>query len=297
MPIFALGLYVLPGSLRSIWCATENSTPTELWNASASGEVNSGVHASFTNYGAHIDISAPGVNVYSTLTGTSYGTASGTSMACPHVAGVLALGWSIDAAIPRDALLSCAYDTSIDIADSNTGYPGQLGSGMIDAKAFVDCAADLANTKPPTATRAPTAARPYGIPKDNPFVGREGARPEIWAYGLRNVWRMSFDSENGDFWAADVGQDFWEEVNLIVKGGNYGWRPREGFHESAAKAGGVLTTKFKQPEKFIDPVIEYPHSPAGAAKSKFNKHGHGLSITGGYVYRGKKIPALRGAYV
>ena len=108
---------------------------------------------------------------------------------------------------------------------------------------------------------------------------------------------MSFDSENGDFWAADVGQDFWEEVNLIVKGGNYGWRPREGFHESAAKAGGVLTTKFNQPEKFIDPVIEYPHSPAGAAKSKFNKHGHGLSITGGYVYRGKKIPALRGAYV
>ena len=143
----------------------------------------------------------------------------------------------------------------------------------------------------------PTAGRPYGIPQDNPFVGREGARPEIWAYGLRNVWRMSFDSENGDFWAADVGQDFWEEVNLIVKGGNYGWRPREGFHESAAKAGGVLTTKFKQPEKFIDPVIEYPHSPAGAAKSKFNKHGHGLSITGGYVYRGKKIPALRGAYV
>ena len=58
---------------------------------------------------------------------------------------------------------------------------------------------------------------------------------------------------------------FLEEVNLIVKGGNYGWRPREGFHESAAKAGGVLTTKFNQPEKFIDPVIEYPHSPAGAA--------------------------------
>ena len=144
----------------------------------------------------------------------------------------------------------------------------------------------------------PTSARPYGIPSDNPFVKRKGARPEIWAYGLRNVWRMSFDRKTGDFWAADVGQDFWEEVNLIVKGGNYGWRPREGFHDSLAKKGGaVLTTKFKHPEKYIDPVIEYPHTSALAKKSKFNKHGHGVSITGGYVYRGKKIPALQGAYV
>ena len=144
----------------------------------------------------------------------------------------------------------------------------------------------------------PTSARPYGIPSDNPFVKRKGARPEIWAYGLRNVWRMSFDRKTGDFWAADVGQDFWEEVNLIVKGGNYGWRPREGFHDSLAKKGGaVLTTKFKHPENYIDPVIEYPHTPALAKKSKFNKHGHGVSITGGYVYRGKKIPALQGAYV
>ena len=138
---------------------------------------------------------------------------------------------------------------------------------------------------------------PYGIPKDNPFVNRKGARGEIWAYGLRNVWRMSFDRETGDFWAADVGQDYWEEVNLIVKGGNYGWRTREGFHESPRKKGGLLTTKHKHPEQLLNPVIEYPHTPALAAKSQFNKHGHGLSITGGYVYRGKKIPALRGAYV
>jgi len=140
---------------------------------------------------------------------------------------------------------------------------------------------------------------PYGIPKDNPFLNRKGARGEIWAYGLRNVWRMCFDRDTGDFLAADVGQDYWEEVNLIVKGGNYGWRTREGFHESlSSKSRAKITpSKHKNPEKFLDPVIEYPHTPALAAKSKFNKHGHGLSITGGYVYRGKKIPALRGAYV
>ena len=140
---------------------------------------------------------------------------------------------------------------------------------------------------------------PYDIPKDNPFVNRKGARGEIWAYGLRNVWRMCFDRDTGDFLAADVGQDYWEEVNLIVKGGNYGWRTREGFHESlSSKSRAKITpSKHKNPEEFLDPVIEYPHTPALAAKSQFNKHGHGLSITGGYVYRGKKIPALRGAYV
>ena len=144
---------------------------------------------------------------------------------------------------------------------------------------------------------APTTARRYGIPRDNPFVNRKGARGEIWAYGLRNVWRMSFDRATGELWAGDVGQDFWEEVNLIVKGGNYGWRTREGFHESPSKKGGLLTTKHKNPDRAIDPVIEYPHIATHAKKSVFNKHSPGLSITGGYVYRGKKIPALRGAYV
>ncbi len=134
-----------------------------------------------------------------------------------------------------------------------------------------------------------TGNLPYGIPKDNPFIGTAGARPEIWAFGLRNVWRMAFDRKNGDLWASDVGQDKWEEINVITKGGNYGWRVREGFHpwkDSAHKH-----------TRFIDPVLEYPHVPALAKESKSPEHGTGVSITGGYVYRGNKLPVLQGVYV
>ncbi len=119
------------------------------------------------------------------------------------------------------------------------------------------------------------AGKNYAIPEDNPFL--KHGRGEIWAYGLRNPWRMTFDS-TGKLWAADVGQDFVEEINLIVRGGNYGWNLREGKHPRDPKSPRDAT------QTFIDPVFEYPRI-------------EGKSITGGLVYRGKRLPQLVGAYV
>jgi glucose/arabinose dehydrogenase len=119
----------------------------------------------------------------------------------------------------------------------------------------------------------------YTVPADNPFIDQAGAAPEIWAYGLRNPWRFSFDRETGDLYIADVGQNLWEEVNFqpaaSAGGENYGWNGYEAdsvFNQSAVAANAVA------------PVAAYDHSL-------------GCSITGGYVYRGEAVPSLRGLYL
>ncbi|WP_009965167.1 PQQ-dependent sugar dehydrogenase [Verrucomicrobium spinosum] len=121
-------------------------------------------------------------------------------------------------------------------------------------------------------------SRQYGLPADNPFPNVNGTRPEIYALGLRNPWGLSFDAD-GTLWCADVGQDIWEEINLIEKGGNYGWSYREG-----ARPFPIRTDAPPADAKFIEPIHEYPHSD-------------GISITGGFIYRGEKLPNLKGAYI
>jgi putative heme-binding domain-containing protein len=118
--------------------------------------------------------------------------------------------------------------------------------------------------------------RNYAVPKDNPFVGLKGARPEVWAYGFRNPWRMSFDGRTGELFVGDVGWELWESVHRVEKGGNYGWSAMEGPQPIKPHKVG--------PTPIRPPLIELPHTIA-------------CSVTGGRVYRGRKFPELRGAYV
>jgi putative heme-binding domain-containing protein len=116
----------------------------------------------------------------------------------------------------------------------------------------------------------------YAVPKDNPFVAMKGARPEVWAYGFRNPWRMSFDRQTDELFVGDVGWELWEMVHRVEKGGNYGWSAKEGPQPIKPEKVG--------PTPIHPALIELPHTLA-------------CSITGGYVYRGQKFPELRGAYV
>ncbi len=122
------------------------------------------------------------------------------------------------------------------------------------------------------------AGKPYGIPQDNPFVTRKGAVPEIWAYGLRNPWRFSFDSLTGRLYAGDVGQNAREEIDIIRKGKNYGWNIMEG---RICTPGIHLKCNQRGLEP---PIVDYPRS-------------EGTVVIGGYVYRGRSIPSLCGVYL
>ena len=117
----------------------------------------------------------------------------------------------------------------------------------------------------------------YAIPKDNPFAATKDARGEIWAYGIRQSWKISFDTATGDLWAGEVGQDLWESIYLIQKGGNYGWSVSEGSHPFRPE-------RKKGPTPILKPILEHNHT-------EFR------SLTGGYVYHGTKHPGLKGAYV
>ncbi len=123
-----------------------------------------------------------------------------------------------------------------------------------------------------------SGGKPYAVPTDNPFVNTPGARPEVWAFGFRNAFRMSFDQPTGDLWLGDVGWEQWEMIHRVVRGGNYGWPITEGPNLN------VRRDVKRGPGDILPPVHSIPHSD-------------GASITGGFVYHGKRLPKLRGAYL
>ena len=124
----------------------------------------------------------------------------------------------------------------------------------------------------------PAAGKEYGIPKDNPFVNTPGARGEIWAHGLRNPWRLSFDPKSGALYVGDVGWELWEMIYRIQPGGNYGWSITEGGKQD------VRPDRLRGPTPILPPLVAHPHEEAA-------------SITGGEFYYGKKLPELNGAYI
>lgn len=143
-------------------------------------------------------------------------------------------------------------------------------------------------------------ARPYGVPKDNPFADGRAGLAEIFATGFRNPWGLSFDrGGNRQFFVVDVGQNLFEELNIVTRGGNYGWRVRESFHgfdpANANRAATNAPTTDAAGRPFADPILEYRHPPRN--KPVPTDEPVGISVTGGYVYRGKAIPALQGKYV
>jgi glucose/arabinose dehydrogenase/mono/diheme cytochrome c family protein len=157
------------------------------------------------------------------------------------------------------------YVTSGDgTSDSDTNLVGQDTSSLLAKVLRID-------------VDHPDPGKTYAVPRDNPFAGLQGARPEIWCYGLRNPWRMTVDRKTGHIWVGQNGQDLWEQAFLIEKGANYGWSVMEGSHP-------FYLQRRRGPTPFVKPTVEHPHS-------EFR------SLTGGIVYYGKRLPELNGAYI
>jgi hypothetical protein len=123
----------------------------------------------------------------------------------------------------------------------------------------------------------PAEGRAYAVPADNPFLKVEGARPETWAYGFRNPWRLHIDGKTGDLWVGNNGQDLWEQIYLVQRGANYGWSVVEGSQP-------FYPNRKQGPTPISKPIVDHHHSEA-------------RSLTGGRVYEGARIPDLRGAYL
>jgi len=170
-----------------------------------------------------------------------------------------------------------------DITFGPDGYlyiPSGDGGGADDAHPPFGNGQNLSNLLGKILRIDVDSGSPYSIPPDNPFVSMLGAQPEIYAFGLRNPWKVAFDSTN--LWVADVGQNIWEEINLVKKGGNYGWRILEGKHAFDIPLADAIGVSIPQLEF---PIHEYPHGPLG------------ISIIGGFVYRGAGYPELQGRYI
>lgn len=186
---------------------------------------------------------------------------------CPPESETIIIEWQSGGHNGGEAIIGPDGYLYIATGDSSVGAdPKQTGQGVDDLLAVI-MRIDVDH---------PEDGKAYSIPTDNPFVDYPGAKPEIWAFGFRNPWRMSFDAKTGDLWVGDVGQDLWEMIWRVQKGGNYGWSVQEGthpFHPDQRSGPGPI----------LPPVVEHHHIEC-------------RSITGGYVYYGEKFPELDGVY-